>query len=140
MSTVRSTIRTPLGIGVLGGVVYAGLVLAWFFSRGLYFSPGGLETVITGVGYSVGGLVLMAAVPLYLLARFSLLLPAGTTIWFLGNTVFQELYGAHLHPLTSYLTVWPLLFGIAVGAGLVEVLIRYATDRVFGQGGVRQVV
>jgi len=134
--------RDPRAIGTLGGVVYAAVVLAWMFSRGLYLSlpSGDPSAVVVGIGYAVGGLVLVAAVPLYLLARFSLLLPAGTTLWLLGTTVYQELYGAHLHPLTSYLTVWPLLFGIALGTGVVEGLVRAATERWFGWGGVRPLV
>ena len=140
MSPLRSTLRDPRAIGVLGGVIYSAVVLVWMFSRGVYLSSGDPGTVVVGVGYSVGGLVLVAAVPLYLLARFALLLPAGTTLWLLGNTVYQELYGAHLHPLTSYLTVWPLLFGIALGTGVVEGLVRAATERWFGWGGVRPLV
>ncbi len=54
--------------------------------------------------------------------------------------VVQELYGTHLHPLSSYLTVWPLLFGMALAAGLLEVLIRYTTQRGFGRGGFRLLV
>jgi hypothetical protein len=108
MATVRSRLRDPVGIGILGGIVCAAAVLVWMFSRAVCFSPGDPGTVVAGLGYSVGGLVLVAAVPLYLLVR--------------------ELYGTHLHSLTSYLTVWPLLFGIAVVGGLVEAPIRVATD------------
>lgn len=136
MSAIRSPIRDPIGVAALAGIVYAAAVLSWFSSRGVYFSSGDGPTVVAVVGYSVGGLFLVAAVPAYLLARFSLVLPAGATAWFLGNTVYQELYGTHLHPLSSYLTVWPLLFGVAVAAGLVEVTVRVATERLFGRGGL----
>jgi hypothetical protein len=36
-----------------------------------------------------------------------------------GETVYQWLYGAHLHPLSSYLTVWAILlrFVLAVTLG-----------------------
>ena len=140
MSIVRSKILHPIVVGVVGGILYSAIMLSWMFSRGVYFSTGDLATVVTGLGYSVGGLFLMAAVPLFLFTRYSLILPAVTTIWFLGNTVYQELYGAHLHPLTSYLTVWPFLFGMAVGTGLVEVLIRVVTGRKFGRGRLRPLV
>lgn len=43
----------------------------------------------------------MAGVPLYLLFRVSLVTPAGASLWLLGDTVYQELYGDHLHPLFS---------------------------------------
>ena len=140
MAAVRSNIRHPISIGILGGVGYGADVLGWMFSRGVYVSPGNPVSIVTGVGYAIGGLVLMAAVPLYLLARFSLILPTGMTIWLLGNTVYQELYGAHLHPLTSYLTVWPLLFGVAIGAGILEVFIRAVTERIIGMGELRPLV
>jgi hypothetical protein len=109
-------------------------------SRGVYLSVDSVGSVVIGIGYSVGGLVLMAAVPLYLLARFSVVSPAGTTVWLLGNAVYQDLYGAHLHPLTSYLTVWPLLFGVAIGAGLSEAFIRLTIERTFDRGGFRRLV
>ncbi|QIB75575.1 hypothetical protein G3I44_15510 [Halogeometricum borinquense] len=140
MVSLPSKSRKPLVIGVLGGLIYSVIVLWWSFSRGVYFASGDLLTVAIGVSYAVVGLFLMAAVPLFLLARFSLILPAGVTLWLLGNNVYQELYGTHLHPLSSYLTVWPLLFGMALAAGLLEVLIRYTTQRGFGRGGFRLLV
>ena len=140
MSILRPKILHPVVVGIVGGILYSAILLSWMFSRGVYFSSGDFATVVTGLGYSVGGLILMAAVPIYLLARYSLILPTVTTIWFLGNTIYQELYGAHLHPLTSYLTVWPFLLGMAAGTGLVEVLIRVATERKFGRGGLRSLV
>jgi hypothetical protein len=140
MSTVRSKVRDPTVIAGLGGVGYAAVVLSYMFSRGVYLSFESVGSVVIGVGYAVGGLILMAAVPLYLLARFSVVSHAGTTVWLLGNTVYQDLYGAHLHPLTSYLAVWPLLFGVAIGAGLSEALIRFAIERTFGRGGFRRLV
>jgi hypothetical protein len=140
MSTVRSKVRDPTVIAGLGGVGYAAGVLSYMVSRGVYLSFESVGSVVIGIGYAVGGLILMAAVPLYLLARFSVVSPAGTTVWLLGNTVYQDLYGAHLHPLTSYLAVWPLLFGVAIGAGLSEALIRLATERTLDRGGFRRLV
>jgi membrane protease YdiL (CAAX protease family) len=140
MSTVRSKVRDPTVIAGVGGIGYAAVVLSYMFSRGVYLSFESVDSIVFGIGYAVGGLVLMAAVPLYLLARFSVVSPAGTTVWLLANTVYQDLYGAHLHPLTSYLTVWPLLFGVAIAAGLSEVLIRLATERTLDRGGFRRLV
>jgi hypothetical protein len=62
------------------------------------------------------------------------------TVWLLSNTVYQDLYGTHLHPLTSYLAVWPLLFGVAILAGVLEALIRLTTERTLDRGGFRRLV
>jgi hypothetical protein len=138
MSRVRSKVREPLVVAALGGVGYAAVVLSYMFSRGVYLSFESVGSVVIGVGYAVGGLILMAAVPLYLLARFSVVSPAGTTVWLLGNTVYLDLYGTHLHPLRSYLAVWPLLFGVAIVAGLSEALTRLTTERTLDRGGFRR--
>jgi hypothetical protein len=140
MSTVRSKVRDPLVVAGIGGIGYAAVVLSYLFSRGVYLSSENVGSVVIGVGYAVGGLILMAAVPLYLLARFSVVSPAGTTVWLLGNTVYLDLYGTHLHPLRSYLAVWPLLFGVAIVAGLSEALTRLTTERTLDRGGFRRLV
>ncbi|GGK54477.1 hypothetical protein GCM10009067_03720 [Haloarcula sebkhae] len=62
------------------------------------------------------------------------------TIWLLGNTVSQWLYGTHLHPLSSYLTVWPLLLGVAVGADVGEAVVRISIDRSLDRFGLRPLV
>jgi hypothetical protein len=140
MSTVRSKVRDPLVVAGIGGIGYAAVVLSYLFSRGVYLSSENVGSVVIGVGYAVGGLILMAAVPLYLLTRFSVVSPAGMTVWLLSNTVYQDLYGTHLHPLTSYLAVWPLLFGVAILAGVLEALIRLTTERTLDRGGFRRLV
>lgn len=140
MSALPRGVRTPHAIAASGGIVYAVVVLWWLRSNGLHFSSPDPVTTIIGFGYSVGGLFLMSAVPLYLLTRFSLVIPVTATGWLLGNTVYQHLYGAHLHPLSSYLIVWPLLFGVSVAAGAVEVLVRVGLDRGLGRFGLRPLV
>ncbi|KKF39150.1 hypothetical protein FK85_30885 [Halorubrum saccharovorum] len=121
-----------------GGVVYAVTVLAWMLSNGVSFDGGDPISTAFAVGYSVVGLWLMAAVPLYLLGRASLVSPLFATGWLLGNTAYQWAYGTHLHPLSSHLTVWPLLFAVVLAAGAGEALIRLGTDRVVGVGGLRR--
>ncbi|WP_324756366.1 hypothetical protein [Haloarcula montana] len=126
------------------GVGYAVVVLAWIFSSGVSFGESSLPTVAVGFLYAGGGMFLTGAgmfltgaVPLYLLLRLSLLTPTLMTLWILGDTVWQSLYGSHLHPLSSYLTVWPLLLGVAVAVGIVEALLRTGVDHWFDQFGLR---
>ncbi|MCU4800338.1 hypothetical protein OB920_08135 [Halobacteria archaeon HArc-gm2] len=140
MSAISRSLRTPHALAAFGGLGYAAALFWWFSSRGLHFSSPDPVTTAIGFGYSVGGLFLLGAVPLYLLVRFSLVTPVLATGWTLGNTVYQHLYGTHLHPLSSYLIVWPLLFGLAVLPGAVEALVRLGLDRGFDRFGLRPLV
>ncbi|MFC7075431.1 hypothetical protein [Haloarcula halophila] len=124
-------------ISTAGGVGYAVAVLTWIFSSGVSFGDSSLPAVAVGFLYAGGGMFLSGAVPLYLLLRLSLLTPTLMTLWILGDTVWQSLYGSHLHPLSSYLTVWPLLLGVAVAVGIVEALLRTGVDHWFDQFGLR---
>ncbi len=140
MSALPRTVRDPRVLAGAGGLVYATTVFAWLFSEGLGFASDDPVTTAVGLGYGLGGLALLGGVPLYLLARFSLVSPVAATGLILGDTVYQHLYGTHLHPLSSYLIVWPLLFGLAVTPGAAEALIRYGLDRGFGRFGLRPLV
>lgn len=135
-----SRVRDPRVIAVLGGFVYAVVVFAWLRSNGVYWSTADPLATAAALGYALGGLFLMGAVPLYLLGRLSLATPTLVTLWLLGDTVYQWAYGVHLHPLSSYLTVWPLLFGMALAAGVLEALVRLATQRLTDRGGLRPLV
>ena len=130
--------RTRPVVVIVGGVVYSIVVLSWLFSSGVSISGRGTVAVMA-LGYAWLGMFLTAAVPLYLFARFSLLTPPLVTLWILGNTVYQWLYGAHLHPLSSYLTVWPLLLGVALAITLAEAVLRVGLDRTSGRFGLRPV-
>ena len=125
-------------VAAAGGVVYAVAVLTWMLSNGVYFGTGDPLSTAFAAGYALFGLWVMAAVPLYLLGRASLAAPLLATGWALGNTAYQWAYGTHLHPLSSHLTVWPLLFALVLAAGAVEAVIRAGTDRVVGVGGLRR--
>jgi hypothetical protein len=132
--------RDPLTVAVLGGVVYAVAVLSWLFSAGVSLSTESVTTTVFGVGYAVAGMFLTAAVPLYLFGRFSLVTAPLVTLWLLGNTVYQWLYGAHLHPLSSYLTVWPILLGFVLGITVGEAVLRVLLGRTTGRFGLRAVL
>jgi hypothetical protein len=72
MSTVRSKVRDPLVVAGIGGIGYAAVVLSYLFSRGVYLSSENVGSVVIGVGYAVGGLILMPTVPVdSVLGRFA---------------------------------------------------------------------
>jgi hypothetical protein len=129
--------RSAGAISTAAGVVYAIGVLTWIFSSGVYFADSSLPAVAVGLAYVGVGMFLIGSVPVYLLLRLSLVTPALTTVWILGTTVDQWLHGTHLHPLSSYLTVWPLLLGFAVGVGMAEALVRTGADHWFDHLGLR---
>jgi hypothetical protein len=130
--------RTRPVVVIGGGIVYSMVVLSWLFSSGVSISGRGLVAVVA-LEYAWLGTVLTAAVPLSLFARYSLRTPPLVTHGILGNTVYQWLYGAHLHPLSSYLTVWPLLLGVTLVVTLGETLLRVALERISGRFGIRQI-
>ncbi|MDS0220478.1 hypothetical protein NDI54_03835 [Haloarcula sp. S1AR25-5A] len=135
------SIRTrPLAVAVTGGGLYAIGVLSWLFANGVHFSSEAPATFAFGIGYAVVGMVLTGAIPLYLCSRLSLVTPVFVTLWLLANTVSQWLYGTHLHPLSSYLTVWPLLLGVAVGAGVIEAAVRIGLSYGLNRFGLRPLV
>jgi hypothetical protein len=135
-----SKLRDPRLIAVLGGLVYAVVVFAWLRANGVYWTTTDPLATAAALGYALGGLFVMSAVPLYLLGRLSLATPALVTLWLLGDTVYQWAYGVHLHPLSSYLIVWPLLFGLALGAGILEAALRLVTQRLADRGGLGPLV
>lgn len=126
---------TPHTVAVVGGGAYAALVLWWLFSSGVSMSGSGM-TAALGLAYAWVGLFLTGAVPLYLFGRLSLVTPPLATLWILGDTVYQWAYGTHLHPLSSYLTVWPLLLGVVVVIALGEAVGRLALQRATGRFGL----
>ncbi|MGB9956554.1 hypothetical protein ACOZ4B_09220 [Haloferax prahovense] len=137
MRLSSTDIRDARIVAVLGGAIYAIVIHSWFLSSGVYFSNQGTAAVVFASLYSLVGMFAMAAVPLYLFGRLSLVSSPLATLWVLGNTVSQWLYGAHPHPLSSYLTVWPILLGFVLTITLGEALLRVGLDRTVGRFGLR---
>ena len=131
---------TPGTVATVGGILYAVGMLSWLFANGVHVSSQDTTALAFGAGYAAVGTFLTGAIPLYLCSRFSLVAPVFVTLWLLGNTAYEWLYGTHLHPLSSYLTVWPLLLGIAVGAGVIEAVVRISLSRGVDRFGLRPLV
>jgi len=133
-------LRDARTVACLGGGLYTIVVLSWLFSAGVYLSSGSSLTIVVGFGYAMVGMFLTAAVPLYLFGRLSLISAPLATLWVLGETVYQWLYGTHLHPLSSYLTVWPILLGFVLTITLAEAVLRLGLDRTIGRFSLRPVI
>ncbi|WP_244605279.1 hypothetical protein [Halorussus halobius] len=131
------TLRDARTVAVLGGVGYAVAVLSWLFSEGVHFASQEPGALVFGYGYALVGMFLTAAVPLYLFGRFSLVSPPLATLSLLGETAYQWAYGTHLHPLPSYLTVWPILLGFTLAVTAGEATLRVVLDRAVGRFGLR---
>jgi hypothetical protein len=137
MDIRRADLREARLLAVCGGCIYAVAILSWMFSQGVSLSSGGITTVGFAIGYAVIGMFLTAAVPLYLFGRLSLVTPPLVTLWILGDTVYQWQYGVHVHPLSSYLTVWPILLGFVLMITVAEALLRIGLDRNIGRFGLQ---
>lgn len=105
----------------------------------MYFSYQGIAEVVFVIGYSVVGMFCTAAIPLYLFGCLSLVSAPLSALWVLGDKVYQWLYGTHLHPLLSYLTVWPILLGVVLAITLGEALLRVGLNRSIGRFGLQKV-
>lgn len=138
MVTRFASTDRALPTAVLCGGAYAVGVLLWAFATGVRFTTDSPTAVAIALGYSALGMFLLAAVPVYLLGRVSLLSPVLAAAWSLGNTAYLRWYVPRPHDaLASYLTVWPLLFGIVVAVAVVEFAVRTGTERLVGRFGPR---
>jgi len=131
---------TPRTVAVAGGVAHLVAVFAWAWTSGVSVGPSDPLVIAVSVGYAGLGVFLLAALPLYLLARLSLVTPIVIALWIAGETVVQWLLGTHLHPISSYLTVSPLLVGVVLAVGIAEALSRYGAERVSGRLGLGRLV
>jgi len=131
LRTELATHRETYLAAVLGGLAYSTLVGLWFVDSGVTVTGSGLDAAI-GIGYGWTGLFLMAAIPIALFGRFSLVTAPLATLAILGNTVSQWLSGTHPHPLASYVIVWPLLVGTTVAVASGEALVRVVLARTTG--------
>jgi DMSO reductase anchor subunit len=128
MTGLSAAVDRAAEIAVVGGAFFATVGLSWLHIFVESESQGGTMELLWKLVFAGGILFLTAAVPLYLLARFSLGTPICVMALIVGSTVYQYRYGTHIHPISSFFTVWPLEIGVALVVGAGEVLIRRLPD------------
>lgn len=84
MDTGRS-----LGLAMLGGIAHAGVVLGVALRLGYAVGPAAHPPV--GLAWRYGGLLLLGALPVYLAARYRLLLPLAILVLTTGSVLGLEL-------------------------------------------------
>lgn len=125
----RSSTHRALLVATLGGLLYAVAVIYWAASTGIEFTAASGRLPVASLAYAVGGPFLLSAVPLFVLARYGLVVPGAFSLYFLGSTVYHRWYVARPHDaLASYLTVWPILLGLVLLALCLEGAARLILD------------
>jgi hypothetical protein len=113
--------RRAAAVATTGGIVHA-VVMVWFAARlGVTFS-GGREWALYLFG--AVGMVVLAAVPLYLLVRHRLVTPATLLTLFVLLDVRAEFTASVEDPHALYFGGWFLYLGILLIAGGVEYGLR----------------
>ena len=113
--------RRATAVATTGGIVHA-VVMVWFAARlGVTFS-GGREWALYLFG--AVGMVVLAAVPLYLLVRHRLVTPATLLTLFVLLDVRAEFTASVEDPHALYFGGWFLYLGILLIAGGVEYGLR----------------
>ncbi|NHX36746.1 MULTISPECIES: hypothetical protein [Halolamina] len=113
--------RQAAGVAAVGGLLHL-VVMVWFARRLGVTMTGGYEWVLYTV--STLGMWLLAAVPLYLLVRYRLVVPATLLTGFIFLDVRSEFAasvdGAH----ALYFGAWFLFLAIVLVGGVVEYGLR----------------
>lgn len=134
--TDLQTPSRPSIVAVLGGCLYATLIISWAFMTGFQLAADSLLAGGFALSYAAVGMFSIAAIPLYLLGRFSIVSPTFVAAWSLGNTMYLRWYVPRPHDaLASYLTVWPLFVGLICVAAIFEGGIRFAAKRTIDELG-----
>jgi len=121
--------RRARAFAAVGGLLHAGVML-WFGLRLGVTMTGGFHRLFYAV--STVGLWLLAAVPLYLLARHRLLAPTTLLTAFVLFDARSELSTSVEGPHALYVGGWFVFLGVALVAGAVE----YGARRLrLGQSG-----
>lgn len=137
MADVQTSGR-PVTVAVLGGCLYTIGILSWAFATGFQLASDSLLAGGFALSYAAVGMFSIAAIPLYLLGRLSIVSPTFVAAWSLGNTMYLRWYVPRPHDaLASYLTVWPLFVGLICMAAIFEGGIRFAAKRMIDRFGFR---
>jgi len=126
----------PIVVAVLGGCLYTIVILSWAFTTGFQLATDSFLARGFALSYAAVGMFSIAAIPLYLLGRSSIVSPTFVAVWSLGNTMYLRWYVPRPHDaLASYLTVWPLFVGLICVAAILEGGFRLAARRTIDRLG-----
>ena len=106
------------------GLVHAAALLTYAFALGRVQLTLGGPAAVGAVAYSVAGMVLLAAVPAYLLLEHSLVLPVAVFALNLALLVRGELAASPDGAVAFLFVVWVVPFGLLLLAGGVEYVVR----------------
>lgn len=115
--SVPASQRRATAIAAVGGLVHAG-VMTWFAARLGVTLSGGFEWLFFLFG--AVGMWIVAAVPLYLLVRYQLIMPATLLVLFIILDVQAEFTASVEDPHALYFGAWFLYLGILLIAGGIE--------------------
>ena len=118
------TIRRSHVLAAAIGVAHAVVLLVYAFVLGrVQVTLGGVEAAAALV-YTVSGMVLLAAVPAYLLIEYSLVLPVAVFALNLALLVRGELAASPDGALAFQFVVWVVPFALVLLVGGVEYAVR----------------
>jgi hypothetical protein len=123
--SLRSVVTRPaVAVSVACGLAHAvGLLAFAFLSQGYEFTGEGVWSLLVPV-WTVVGLFLLAAIPVYLLVQQSLVVPTAVVCLNLALAVRAELSIGPGDPLGLQFVAWVVPLGVALLLGGVEYLVR----------------
>lgn len=119
--SIPSSRRTAVIIATGGGLLHT-VVMTWFAFRLGVTASGGFEWLL--YVFSIGGMVVLAFVPLYLLVRHRLVTPAALLAVFILLDVWAEFTASVEDPHALYFGGWFFYLGILLVAGGIEYGLR----------------
>lgn len=119
--SIPSSRRKAVIIATSGGLLHA-VVMTWFAFRLGVTASGGFEWLL--YVFSIGGMVVLAFVPLYLLVRHRLVTPAALLAVFILLDVWAEFTASVEDPHALYFGGWFFYLGILLVAGGIEYGLR----------------
>ncbi|WP_178917858.1 hypothetical protein [Natronomonas gomsonensis] len=119
--SIPASRQRAVAVATAGGIIHA-VVMVWFAARlGVTFSGGREWTLYL---FGAIGMLILAAVPLYLLVRHRLLAPATLLTLFILLNVQAEFTASVEDPHALYFGAWFLYLGILLIAGGIEYGLR----------------
>jgi hypothetical protein len=116
----RRTVLVSAAVGLTHAIALLAFAVVW---RGYEFTGGGVWTLVVPV-WTVLGLCFLAGIPVYLLVRYSLVLPSAVFCLNLALTLRAELSIGPGDPLGLQFVAWVVPLGVVLLLGGVEYVLR----------------